>query len=540
MCIQHSFLAHAIVALASLYVTDEDAIKYGYKSKQELSEWHAGIARQASRQSVDDISSKLIIHAITSYATLTVLVASIQANLILTLHELLSWKSLKAWVLAGIAIRHAQALRLGSEFNDRLSTRQKEIHRRTFWACFLMDRLLSYCCSRPQMIDLDTVRINLPCPESSFAFEEQYDGPSLKSFNPATSEVSRTGIAPFFIAFLSLWGKTGYFMVAHGRTATKEAPSDTHGTFWQLDQKLNDFYNALPPNIRWSNSNFKLYRSTGQAKLFVTFHLLLNHARVLLHQEYLPQLDSPGLEEAEATIHNSAERALDSNNRTISICVSSAEGIADIVSTLSSHGLSKPVELQSAFGANAMIAAAGVQMWIQHTEGSSEEMIDVAKYRIQQVSHEIRSWQSEWPVAVAWGDTLKSLGQLYDTFYTQSCNPASILTEIPDRETAEALSNCGEVSVQATERPSQGVSEGNGVPHPDSVCQRLFDKIRFVMLASLENPDVKKRMLKSYLRTLWQHMWLYEAVQGEYRATSLENLCWDDDWMNAIDMDGNL
>lgn len=54
------------------------------------------------------------------------------------------------------------------------------------------------------MIDLETIRINLPGPVTSFAFEKPYDGPTLKSFNPAASEVSRTGIAPFFIALLSI------------------------------------------------------------------------------------------------------------------------------------------------------------------------------------------------------------------------------------------------------------------------------------------------------------------------------------------------
>lgn len=475
-----------------------------------------------------------------SSVALIVQVTTIQATLILTLHELLSWRSLKAWVLAGIAIRHAQALRLGSEFNNRLSTRQKEIHRRTFWACFLMDRLVSYCCSRPQMIDLQTVRINLPCPESSFTFEEPYDGTSLKTFDPATTEVSRTGIAPFFIALLSLWGRAAYFMIAWGRTAAKDAPVDTLATFQQVDKQISDFYDALPQNMCWSASNVKLHRATGQAKLFVTFHLLLNHARFIMHQDYLPQLDSPGLDEAEATVHNGVTGVLDLNKTTISVCVSSAENVVDIVSIFQNQPLSKSADLQSAFAANSMIAAAGVQLWARYTEGFTGDAPNTATNGLQQLSEAIRLWQSEWPVAGAWCDTLKFLGQLYDTFYTQSYNPASILTEASDIRPDHPSPNCDEVSVRATEGPPQGVSEGNGVPDSEHVSQRLFDKIRHVILASLENQDVRKRLLNSYLRSLWQHMWLYEAVQGEYRAMTLDDIGLGEDWTNSMAMNTNF
>ena len=55
---QHAFMAYSIIALSSLYMTEEDAMKHGYKSNREISKWHADAARQASRQSIDDISSK--------------------------------------------------------------------------------------------------------------------------------------------------------------------------------------------------------------------------------------------------------------------------------------------------------------------------------------------------------------------------------------------------------------------------------------------------------------------------------------------------
>lgn len=145
-----------------------------------------------------------------------------------------------------------------------------------------------------------------------------------------------------------------------------------------------------------------------------------------------------------------------------------------------------------------------------------------------------------WLVAGAWCDTLKSLGQLYDTFYTQSCNHTSILTEIPGRETVEGTSDCSEVSVQATVAPTQGVPEGNGVPHHDCLANDCLARYRLSCSLHSRMQMLKSRMLNSYLQTLCQHMWRYKAVQGEYRATSLDHLCLDDDWMNALAIDGNF
>jgi hypothetical protein len=88
----------------------------------------------------------------------------------------LAWTNFKAWMYTGTAIRMAHALQLGSEFNQRHSPRQKEIRRRTFWACFVMDRLISYSNNRPLSIDMVSVRIQLPCPENRFIFEEDLLG----------------------------------------------------------------------------------------------------------------------------------------------------------------------------------------------------------------------------------------------------------------------------------------------------------------------------------------------------------------------------
>ena len=130
----------------------------------------------------------------------------IQATLMLGLHEWGMTQGMRAWTHVGLAIRHAQAM--GLQFEDGLDdapwavslsmevetkhlgmgTKERrsqsvstidddftteEIKRRTFWACFIMDRYLSNGKYRPAMISVEDIRVQLPSSENAFIFGER-------------------------------------------------------------------------------------------------------------------------------------------------------------------------------------------------------------------------------------------------------------------------------------------------------------------------------------------------------------------------------
>lgn len=60
-----AFFVHALIALSGLYLSKEEAVKEGFASPGALSDWHAGVAREYSRQSVDSPSSmQHVLHAV--------------------------------------------------------------------------------------------------------------------------------------------------------------------------------------------------------------------------------------------------------------------------------------------------------------------------------------------------------------------------------------------------------------------------------------------------------------------------------------------
>lgn len=59
-----------------------------------------------------------------------------------------------------------------------------------------------------------------------------------------------------------------------------------------------------------------------------------------------------------------------------------------------------------------------------------------------------------------------------------------------------------------------GLSDGDGIADPSTIAQRLHDKVRGILLNPLYATDVKKRNLRVYCRTVWQHMWSFEPLES--------------------------
>jgi hypothetical protein len=110
----------------------------------------------------------------------------IQTMLMIGMYEWSMLKGPMAWRTVGIAIRCAHQLALHidddreAERYDHIDSRtgtcskgesrfiEAEIRRRTYWACFIMDRYLSGGKYRPSDIKLADVRIQLPCSDRAF------------------------------------------------------------------------------------------------------------------------------------------------------------------------------------------------------------------------------------------------------------------------------------------------------------------------------------------------------------------------------------
>lgn len=535
LCRQSPFFVHALISLTALYLSEEEAAKEGFLTPATLSEWHAVMAREYSRQSVDLPSSKHgssnTVDICSLKLTYSNLVRTVQANLMLALRELLTRTSHKAWIFTGIAIRQAQVLRLGREYHSRVSNRQREVQRRTYWACFLMDRLVSYGCWRPQMIDLECISINLPCPENAFAFEEPFDGPRLNTL-PFPCAGTSLGVAPYFIAALELWAQATYVQIKGGRRWNDHHPSSSASSFSRLGARLDEFINSIPRFMQWSTQNRKAFRHTNQEGLFINLHLLLLDARCVMNQEYLLYPDGTG----SAPAHHSpfdtfdgAELPPEGRRETIvASCVYSSETIVTIMNELWHAQDTGTRYLQSVFAATAMLSAANIQLWLQYVGSKDDQAFQCAMTRVGEVAAVFESWKAQWPVANAWLNTLVSLQRLYEAAYSPR------LSSDDSQQGDNDLTAPPKIVDDAQDRPVARLTEGNGLPEFE---ERMVDKIRFTLLSSLEDLDARERVLKASMNTTQHHIAASDdhADGFEYRVPEdyefgLPELYLDDAW----------
>lgn len=357
------------------------------------------------------------------------------------------------------------------------------------------------------MLDIDCVRLNLPSPENLFTFDEPFEGPKLQTLTFQT-EVSRLGLAPYFLVALHLWAQATYVQVKGGRQHHRDHPSNPESGLYHLEKRIEEFYGSVPPSMRWSTQNMRVFRHTGQEGLFVNFHFLINHMRCAMHQEYLPYRDATN-----ATItQNSLQHSHDQNagglgswdEKLASICISSSEAILEIVNEL--YGDNRPAlsDLRSVFAANAMLSAANIQLWVRYEDAKGDATWTASAAKIDQISMVFERWRTQWPVADAWISTLASLRRLYEATYSlnlgsedEGGNPEMEATVPP------AL-----IERDDYEQPCLQLVEGNGLPDWN---ERISDKIRFLLLASLEDTDARERVLSSSISTLKQHSWEYEG-----------------------------
>ncbi|KAI0853134.1 fungal-specific transcription factor domain-containing protein [Daldinia vernicosa] len=137
-----SYLIYAIYSVAARYTTHPS----GCQSAAKLSEDYALRSRggiDADEPSID----------------------ALQALLLLVTAFTAAGKGKKAYMLLTIAIGMAMALELHREVNlqARITAVEREMRRRLFWTCYLLDRFMACGSRRPCLISDRTILLRLPC-----------------------------------------------------------------------------------------------------------------------------------------------------------------------------------------------------------------------------------------------------------------------------------------------------------------------------------------------------------------------------------------
>ncbi|KAH8203361.1 hypothetical protein TruAng_002456 [Truncatella angustata] len=211
--------------------------------------------------------------------------------LILGLHEFGTCHGGRSWALGGMAIRMAFALQLHKDLEydptaanpaSQLSFIDREIRRRTMWACFLMDRFNSSGTDRPIFIKEETLGIQLPIKEKLFQLDmpgptEDLDGkvphPVPEDQGQLSSAKDNMGVAAYMIRSISLWGKIISFLNQGGKEADPRSMWDSDSKYSSLLKQAEDFAQGLPDGLKYTSENLHLHDTEGMANQFLFLHI---------------------------------------------------------------------------------------------------------------------------------------------------------------------------------------------------------------------------------------------------------------------------
>ncbi|KAK1471187.1 fungal specific transcription factor [Colletotrichum abscissum] len=257
--------------------------------------FHPGLVDFVAHITQDKIASP------ESRALTAATVARVQAYLMLGLHKWSQPKGgLAAWMYVGVAIRMAQALRLG--FGDQPLARKQilapsprsspsaqppsdqEVRRRTMFSCLILDRLLSCGSDRVSMVQSEDLEIQLPCTQYAFDLGRIVYTEFLRQVRQDVGRPIDDSLLSQFVQLADVWGDITKYSVEGGRLTELLPPWDQESTFYGLRKKIEAFYAHLPESFTWSKSNLWKNGSSG----YVPLHMLVALCKIILHRENIP------------------------------------------------------------------------------------------------------------------------------------------------------------------------------------------------------------------------------------------------------------
>lgn len=178
-----------------------------------------------------------------------------------------------------------------------LSFIDREIRRRTMWACFLMDRLNSSGTDRPTFINQDQMKIPLPIKERYFQLDipgrtETLGGNPMQASAPTAGELSNAkenmGVAAYMIRAIALWGRIINYLNLGGKEDDAHPMWHPNSEYASLMKQTEAFSSKLPDSLKYSRENFHSHETEGLANQFLFLHIATQQNILFMNRFAVP------------------------------------------------------------------------------------------------------------------------------------------------------------------------------------------------------------------------------------------------------------
>ncbi|RDW86001.1 hypothetical protein BP5796_04326 [Coleophoma crateriformis] len=222
---------------------------------------------------------------------------TVQSLLVWAMYEWGHGKGYNAWMTTGTAIRMIQSL---ETMNDpkKHSELDQEIYNRTFWSCFIMDRLVICGKSQPFTLPLDQMHIHLPIGEQDFAFGQSSDPWAYIGNTNENSSTSIDHSYSILVRGFDIWARILKWIINGGRrqpgmTALVNCPW-TPGSPWKsLLDEIESWRQMQQPRLKYPGIKAAGHISLGHGEQFAYINLIYYVSILFLSREYIPFLPTP-------------------------------------------------------------------------------------------------------------------------------------------------------------------------------------------------------------------------------------------------------
>jgi len=141
------------------------------------------------------------------------------------------------------------------------------------------------------MISAQQLKVQLPCSDDQFLFVRDVRTGFLdQAWSPRADETGNDdGVLSRYIRLVEIFGRFSEWSYAGGRRTEGRAPPwDPSTQFFRLRQELDNFHNALPSNLTFTEANLSAHIEKRNATTYASMHTLYSLCLIMLHREYIP------------------------------------------------------------------------------------------------------------------------------------------------------------------------------------------------------------------------------------------------------------
>lgn len=249
----------------------------------------------------------------------------VQSRLLLALYYYAKNNVADSWDFCGAAIRTATGMKLNLEIEEAKEKDRNELpynlnragytecRRRTFWTCFILDRLNGYCSGQLSIINPADVFLRLPSDDNSFEEQVEVRNPYFDISAQVPESLSSIGSMAYLIGITSIWGDimANIYRTSHRPSSDEEGFNKFASFYSDTTSRLETWLSSLPDSLSYSPENLTNAANSGTLNIFITLHTLYHSAQMRLNRHLQPDIvPSEQLEHYIRTTHSHAEAVL--------------------------------------------------------------------------------------------------------------------------------------------------------------------------------------------------------------------------------------